>query len=108
MIGLEPEQLLNLRVMHFIGLQVPVPQPEFAGFQGQRQTRLTFAKGLIGRVQLQAALGDTAFQFDLNLPQFILGPSALVDFLGQLLIELVAVVLSLLQMLDQRLVLKTP
>ncbi|MNN45784.1 hypothetical protein D3C81_1601350 [compost metagenome] len=103
---LQTEQFLDLRVMDLVGLQVPVPQPQFAGLQCQRKARLTLAQRLVGRVQLQTALGDTAFQIDLDLAQFVFGTPTLVDFPGQLLIELVAAVLHLLQMLDQRLILK--
>ena len=93
--------------MDFVGLQVPVPQPQFAGLQCQRQARLTLAQRLIGRIKFQTTLGDTAFQIDLDFAQFVFGTPTLIDFPGQLLIELVAAVLRLLQILDQRLILET-
>ncbi|MNZ81490.1 hypothetical protein D3C78_1001590 [compost metagenome] len=103
---LQAEQFLNLCVMDFVGLQIPVPQPQLAGLQCQRQARLTLAQCLIGGVQFQAALSDSVFQVDLDLSQFVLGTSALFYLLGQLLIELITAALRLLQMLDQCLVLK--
>ncbi|MNV14130.1 hypothetical protein D3C71_1048050 [compost metagenome] len=92
--------------MDFVGLQIPVPQPQLAGLQCQRQARLTLAQCLVGGVQFQAALSDSVFQVDLDLSQFVLGTSALFYLLGQLLIELITAALRLLQMLDQCLVLK--
>lgn len=104
----EAEQLLNLRVMNLVGLQVPVPQPQLAGLQRQRQARFAFAQGLIGGVQLAAALSDTVFQVDLRFAQLAFGATPLLDFPRQLLIELFAARLRLLKMFDQVLILKAP
>ena len=104
----EAEQFLNLRVVDFIGLQVPVPQAQLTGLQRQRQARFAFAQGLIGGVQLAAALGDAVFEFDLGLAQLALGTASMLDFLGQFEIELLAARLGLLQVLDQMLILEAP
>ncbi|MNZ81492.1 hypothetical protein D3C78_1001610 [compost metagenome] len=96
LVRLQAEQFLNLRVMDFVGLQIPVPQPQLAGLQCQRQACFTLAQRLVGGVQLQAALSDAVFQVDLDLSQFVLGASTLFDLLGQLLIELITAALRLL------------
>ena len=105
---IKAEQLLELGVMHFVGLQVPVPQPEGAGLQRQGQARFAFAQGLVRRIQLQAALDHPAFQADLGVAQFLFGTATLLDFPRQFEIELFAAGVRLLQALDQRLVLETP
>ena len=102
------EQLAQLGVVDFVGLQVPVPQAQLAGLQGQGQALFTFAQGLAGRIQLGAALRNPGFQPGLGLAQLLLGATALVDFIGQRLVELLAAAMGGLQVLDQRLVLKAP
>ncbi|MNY05778.1 hypothetical protein D3C86_1385080 [compost metagenome] len=82
--------------MDFVGLQIPVPQPQLAGLQCQRQARLTLAQCLVGGIQFQAALSNTVFQVDLDFSQFGFGTPALFNLLGQLLIELVTAALRLL------------
>ncbi|MNF73916.1 hypothetical protein D3C84_559340 [compost metagenome] len=105
---LQPEQFLELGVMHFVGLQVPVPEPQLTGLQRQRQPRLTLAQGLIGGIQIKAALSHAVFKTDLGLPQLFFGLAALLDFPRQFLIKPFTATLRLLQMLDQRLILEAP
>ena len=102
----QTEQCFDLRVVDFIGLQVPVPQAQLTGLKRQRQPLLTLAQRLIGLIQLKAALDDSGFEPDLGLAQFPLGLASLFDFPRQLMVELLIVGLCLLQMLNQRLILK--
>ena len=104
----QTEQFLDLRVVDFVGLQIPVPQPQLTGLQRQRQTCFAFAQGLIGSVQLAAAQGDAVFQLDLSFAQLALGAAPMVYFSRQFLIELLAARLCLLQMFDQVLILEAP
>jgi hypothetical protein len=104
--GLQAEQFLELGVMDFVGLQVPVPEPQLAGFQGQGQARLAFTQGLVGDIQLQAALRHALLQPHLGRTQPGLGRTTLLDLPGQGLVKLRATGLRLLQMLDQGLVLE--
>ncbi|MNP74360.1 hypothetical protein D3C76_1712240 [compost metagenome] len=59
---LNTEQLFKLGVVHFIGLEIPVPQAQFTGLQRQRQTGFAFAQSLIGVVQFKTALRHPALQ----------------------------------------------
>ena len=104
--GFQAEQRFDLRVVDFIGLQIPVPQAQLTGLKCQRQPRLALAQRLIGLIQLKAALDDSGFEPDLGLAQFPLGLASLFDFPRQLMVELLIVGLRLLQMLNQRLILK--
>ncbi|MNE38134.1 hypothetical protein D3C80_1320190 [compost metagenome] len=105
-LGFEAEDFLELRVMHFIALQVPVPQAQLAGLQGQGQTRLALAQGVGGIVQLQGALGHAHFQFGMGGAQLAFGPAALLDFAFQFAIERLGLLPGMLQATDQRLILK--
>ncbi|MNN63536.1 hypothetical protein D3C81_1789200 [compost metagenome] len=100
MLGLQPEQLLELGVMNFIGVQVPVPQAQRAGLECQGQALFAFAQGLVGQVQRLAALHYPGFKAALGLQQLFFDPTALFDFPFQRLVEPFAVALGLLQVVD--------
>ena len=88
---LQAKQFLKLGVMDFVGLQVPVPQTQLhSPSTPAPDAPSLLLKRLVGGVQFQAALCDTVFQTDLGFAQFVFGTTALVDFLGQLVVELVA------------------
>jgi len=76
--------------------------------QRHGQTRFTFIQGQAGDVQLLTTLRHTVLQADLGFAQLLFDLTALLDFTHQILIQLFAALLRLLEMLDQRLVLETP
>ena len=107
-IRVEAEQLAQLGMVDFVGLQVPVPQAQLAGLQGQGQALLALAQGLVGDIQLDAALGNPGFQPGLGFAQLFLGATTLLDLCAQRLVQLFAAGMGSLQVLDQRLVLEAP
>ncbi|MNF08053.1 hypothetical protein D3C80_2083680 [compost metagenome] len=56
LLWLQPEQFLELRMVDFIGVQVPIPQSQLTGLERQGQALFAFAQGLVGQVQRLAAL----------------------------------------------------
>ncbi|MCY1529228.1 hypothetical protein D9M68_643620 [compost metagenome] len=105
-LGLDAEDRLELGVMHLVGFQVPVPQPQFAGLQSQGQARLALGEGVAGVGQFQGALGHTHLQLAVGPAQFALGAAALFDLAGQLFVETLGAGLGCFQVADQRLVLE--
>ena len=102
----DAEDALQMAMVHLVGGQVPVPQAELAGLQGQGQACLALAQGMAGVVQLQGALGHADFQLIVGPAQFALGTAALLHLAGQLLIESLGALPGVLQALDQRLILE--
>ena len=94
--GLQAKQLLELRVVDLVGLQVPVPQAQFTGLQGHGQARFAFTQGEAGSIQLLAALRHTVLQADLGFTQVLLHLAALLDFAHQVLVQLLTALLRLL------------
>ena len=88
--------------MQHLGMrQVPVPQAEFAGVEGQVQARLALAQ-LVGHLgQFTGALGDTLFEFIVGLAQLAFGVAALLDFAGKLGVELFGALRGTAQALDE-------
>ncbi len=103
-VHLDAEDFLQVRVMDFVGLQVPVPHPQLAGLQGHGQARLALDQGVAGVGQLQGALGDADFQVVMGRAQLALGTPALLHFPRQLAVEPFGADLGVFQVVDQRLV----
>ncbi|MNQ56810.1 hypothetical protein D3C85_709450 [compost metagenome] len=105
-LGLDAEDGLELGVVHLVGFQVPVPQSQLAGLQGQGQARLALGEGMAGVGQLQGALGHAHLQLAVGAAQFALGAAALFDLALEFFVEAFGLALGLFQVADQRLVLE--
>ncbi|MNH03796.1 hypothetical protein D3C79_630690 [compost metagenome] len=105
---LQAEQFTQLGMVDLVGFQVPVPQPQFAGLQGQGQALFALAQRLVGNIELLAALGDARLKSHLRLAQLFLDQPTLLDLPGQCLVKSFAAALRSLQVLDQFLILKAP
>ncbi|MNJ38698.1 hypothetical protein D3C77_335500 [compost metagenome] len=92
--------------MDLIALQVPVPQSQFTGLQGQGQALFALAQCVVGLVQRASALGHPRLQADLRFAQLLLDQSPLLYFASERLIKALAAALGHLQVFDQCLVLE--
>src|SRR5690606_12438261 len=101
-LAVQAEQFAQLRVVHLVADQIPVPQAQLAGLQGQGQAGLALAQRMGGLVQLQGALGNAHFQLGLRGTQLAFGMPALFHFAGQLAVQLVGLQLGLAEVVDQR------
>ena len=97
----QAEDFPQARVVHLVGAQVPVPQPQLAGLQGHGQARLAVA-------QLDAAGLDPHLQLVARLAQGAFGAAALLDLAAQVLVEGFRPPLGLLQVVYQRKGLEAP
>ena len=102
----QTEQLAQVRVVHLVAFQIPVPQPQLAGLQRQGQARLALAQGMGRFVQLQGTFGHTHFQLAMGAAQFALGTATLLHLTRQFFIEPFGTLLGVLQVADQRQVVK--
>ncbi|MCY1517581.1 hypothetical protein D9M68_522670 [compost metagenome] len=105
-VGINAKDGFELRVVDLVGIQVPVPQAQLAGLQGQGQARFAFRQGVAGIGQFQGALGHAHLQFAMGTTQFALGAASLFHLAGQFFVEAFGAALGLFQVTDQRLVLE--
>ncbi len=97
------EDRLEIGMLDPAALQVPVPQPQFAGLQGHGQARLALAERLAGRAKLLGARLHPALQGIAGGAQLAFDQASLADLLGELAIERFGLGVDALQVQVQRL-----
>ena len=102
LLRLQTKQLAQVRMVHLIAFQIPVPQPQLTGLQRQGQALLTRAQGMSRLVQLQGTLGHAHFQRTMGTAQLTFGATALLNLARQLFVEPFGALLGALQVADQR------
>ena len=97
------EDRLEIGMLDPAALQVPVPQPQFAGLQGHGQARLALAERLAGRAKLLGARLHPALQGVAGGAQLAFDQAPLADLLGELAIERFGLGVDAFQVQVQRL-----